>query len=132
MTTQHAKGTFEVDMKPLPFGEADGNGKLARMSLDKHFDGDLVGTGKGEMLSAMTEVKGSAGYVAIERVVGALKGRKGSFVFQHSATMNRGVPQLTIVVVPDSGTEELVGLTGTFQIDLKEGKHFYDFAYVLP
>ena len=128
----HAKGTFEVTLKPLPLENAGEAEKLARMSSDKKFDGDLIGTGKGEMLSAGTEVKGSAGYVALERVVGTLDGRKGSFVFQHSGTMNRGVPLLTIIVVPDSGTEGLTGITGTFQIEIKGGKHFYDFEYTLP
>ncbi len=132
MTAHHAKGTFEVSMQPLPLADADAGDKLARMSLDKRFAGDLVGTGKGEMLSAGTVTKGSAGYVAIEKVVGTLDGRKGSFVFQHSATMDRGTPQLTIVVVPDSGTEGLAGIKGTFRLEIKDGKHFYDFEYTLP
>jgi len=50
------------------------------MSIDKQFNGDLEATSKGEMLSAMTDVKGSAGYVAIERVSGTLHGRGGTFV----------------------------------------------------
>jgi hypothetical protein len=132
MTSHHAKGTFEVTMKPLTLGDAGASDKFARMSLDKQFAGDLVGTGKGEMLSAQTDVKGSAGYVAIEKVVGTLEGHKGTFVFQHSGTMNRGVPQLTITVVPDSGTEGLIGIAGTFRIEIKDSKHFYDFEYTLP
>jgi hypothetical protein len=83
------------------------------------------------MLSAGTNVKGSAGYVAIERVSGTLRGRKGSFVLQHSGTMTRGVPQLTITVVPDSGTGQLTGLTGKMNINIVDGKHFYDFEYAL-
>jgi hypothetical protein len=130
--SRHARGTFEVTVKPLPSVDTGADDKLARMSLDKQFAGDLVGTGKGEMLSAGTEVKGSAGYVAMEKVVGTLDGRNGSFILQHSATMNRGAPQLTITVVPDSGTEGLTGLAGRLQIDIKDGKHFYDFEYTLP
>ena len=130
--TYHAKGTFEVSMKPLSETDSSAGAKLGRMSIDKQFSGDLTGTGKGEMLSAVTEVKGSAGYVAIERVAGTLNGRKGSFVFQHSGTMNRGAPQLSITVVPDSGTDELSGIAGSFQINIVEGKHFYEFAYTLP
>ena len=84
------------------------------------------------MLSASTEVKGSAGYVAVERVNGTIAGRSGDFTLLHFATMNRRVPQLTIVVVPDSGTKGLVGLAGTFKIDIVNGKHFYDFEYSLP
>ena len=132
MTMHHAKGTFEVTLKPVPLADAGADNKLARMSIDKKFTGDLVGTSKGEMLSAGTDIKGSAGYVAIERVVGELAGRKGTFVMQHSGSMDRGVPQLSVTVVPDSGTEGLAGIKGTLQIEIKEGKHFYDFEYSLP
>jgi hypothetical protein len=132
MTNHHAKGTFEVTLKPLPLANAEAGEKLGRMSFNKQFAGDLAGTSTGEMLSAGTDVKGSAGYVAIERVIATLAGRKGSFVLQHSGTMDRGNPQSTIVVVPDSGTEELAGIAGNFRIDIKEGKHFYEFEYTLP
>jgi len=101
------------------------------MSIDKQIAGDLVGTTSGQMLSAMTDTKGSAGYVAIERVEGTLHGRRGSFVLQHTGTMNRGIPGLSVTVVPDSGTGELEGLQGEFKIILAEGKHNYEFAYVL-
>ena len=101
------------------------------MSIDKQFHGDLTGTGKGEMLSAMTAVEGSAGYVAIERVSGCLHGRTGSFVFQHVGIMNRGEQQLTITVVPDSGAGELVGISGSFTIDIVDGQHQYIFTYSL-
>jgi hypothetical protein len=84
------------------------------------------------MLSAMGNVQGSAGYVAIERVTGTLHGKRGSFVLQHTGTMDRGAPSLSIHVVPDSGTEELVGLTGSMQIQIEQGKHFYTFDYSLP
>jgi len=83
-------------------------------------------------LTAMTSVEGSAGYVAIERLTGALKGRKGSFVLQHTGTMNRSAQHLTISVVPDSGTEELTGLTGVMTIRIADGKHFYELEYTLP
>jgi hypothetical protein len=132
MQTHHAKGTFEVTLKPEGLANAEADPKLGRMSFNKQFTGDLVGTSRGEMLSARTEVKGSAGYVAIERVTGTLAGRKGSFVFQHSAVMDQGKPESTIVVVPDSGTEELTGIAGSFRIDIKEDKHFYEFEYTLP
>lgn len=127
-----AKGTFAVKVLPLNFeGQADGT-KLGRMSIDKEISGDLTATTKGQMLSAGTDVKGSAGYVAIERVEGTLNGRKGSFVLQHTGTMNRGAPSLSITVVPDSGTGDLVGLTGDFKIINAEGKHSYVFEYALP
>src|SRR5208283_4028345 len=103
----------------------------ARYSLDKQYHGDLEATAKGEMLSAMTDVKGSAGYVAIERVTGTLKGRSGSFVLQHTGTMTRGAPELTITVVPDSGSDQLVSLAGKMAIKIVDGKHSYDFEYVL-
>ena len=104
---------------------------LARMSIDKQFNGDLVATSKGEMLSAGTSVKGSAGYVAIERVIGTLGGRHGSFVLQHNGLMNRGAPQLTITIVPDSGTGELAGLSGSMAIIIADGKHYYELDYLL-
>ena len=132
MSTQ-AKGTFEVKMNPLMLSEKidDPNPMLARFSLDKKFSGDLKATSHGEMLSAGTSVNGSAGYVAIEKVTGSLDGLLGSFVLQHSATMTRGTPQLSITVVPDSGTDQLIGLAGKLEIDIEDGKHFYNFQYNL-
>ena len=127
-----ANGTFVVKLLPLTVeGQAEGT-KLGRMSIDKTISGDLVATSVGQMLSAMSEFKGSAGYVAIERVDGTLNGRKGTFVLQHSGTMNRGAPSLSVAVVPDSGTGELVGLIGDFKIIIAEGKHSYEFSYSLP
>jgi hypothetical protein len=130
--TQHARGQFGVKLIPQkPDNDVAQAANLGRMSIDKQFHGDLEATSKGEMIAAQTEVKGSAGYVAMERVSGTLKGRKGSFVLQHSATMNRGVPELSITVVPDSGTEELNGLAGKMNIIITEGKHSYEFDYML-
>lgn len=128
--TQHATGTFDVELLPQTDEKADPT--LGRMTLDKQFHGDIEGTSQGQMLTAMTATKGSAGYVAVERVTGTLKGRTGSFTLQHSGSMNRNTPQLTITVVPDSGTGQLEGITGTFTIKITEGKHFYDFDYTLP
>ena len=128
----HANGTFEVKLEPLAADDKAEGSTLSKMSIDKHFHGDLEGTSKGQMLSAMTHVKGSAGYVAMERVTGTLKGRTGSFVLQHSATMTRGVPELSITVVPDSGSGQLVGLSGKMDIKINQGKHSYDFEYTLP
>ena len=130
--TNRATGTFEVKLIPLaPYNQDEGL-PLGRLSIDKQFRGDLEATSKGEMLSAGTLVDGSAGYVAIERVTGTLHGRSGTFVLQHSGTMNRGAPSLTITVVPDSGTGELEGLAGTMSIDISDGKHAYTFDYTLP
>ena len=131
MTTR-AAGAFEVKLSPLPVYESAEGAMLARMSLDKEFKGDLTATSKGEMLSAGTSVKGSAGYVAIERVIGTLAGRRGSFVLQHNGVMNRGAPHLVITVVPDSGTGELAGLSGTMAIIIADGKHSYELDYSLP
>jgi hypothetical protein len=131
--TNHASGTFEVKLNPQkPDNEVSASANLGRLSIDKQFQGDLEATSKGEMLSAGTEVKGSAGYVAIERVTGALHGRSGSFILQHSGTMNRGVPQLSVTVVPDSGTEQLRGISGALAIKIEGGKHFYEFDFTLP
>jgi Protein of unknown function (DUF3224) len=130
--SEHAAGPFDVKVEAQ--GEADkGDGStLGRYSLDKQYHGDLEGTAKGTMLTAGTEVKGSAGYVAMERVTGTLKGRSGSFVLQHSATMTHGEPQLSITVVPDSGSGQLVGITGKMNIIVAAGKHSYEFEYSLP
>ena len=130
--TQHASGSFDVKLIPQkPDSDVAQAANLGRMSIDKQFHGDLEATSKGEMIAAQTEVKGSAGYVAMERVTGTLKGRKGSFVLQHNATMNRGVPELSITVVPDSGSHELQGLIGKMNIIISEGKHSYEFDYML-
>jgi hypothetical protein len=129
----HAHGTFEVKLTPQkPDNKEAESANLGRMSIDKQFSGDLEATSKGEMLSAMTDVKGSAGYVAIERVSGTLQGRSGTFVLQHSGTMTRGVPELSITVVPDSGTGQLAGLAGKMTIKIDAGKHFYEFDYTFP
>ena len=129
--TRHASGAFEVKLTPqVPENAADA--ALGRMTLDKQFHGDLEGTSKGQMLTGMTDVKGSAGYVAIERVSGTLHGKSGAFILQHSGTMTRGAQQLAITVVPDSGTGQLIGLTGKMAILITDGKHSYDFEYTLP
>jgi hypothetical protein len=128
----HASGTFEVRMTPQPAQDDVGDPGIGRMVLDKQFHGDLEATGKGQMLPAGTDVSGSAGYVALERVSGTLHGRSGTFALQHSGTMTRGTPQLSITVVPDSGCGELLGLTGTLAITITGGQHFYDFEYTLP
>jgi Protein of unknown function (DUF3224) len=125
-----ANGTFEVKLTPQkPDNKEAESANLGRMSIDKQFHGDLEGTSKGEMLSAMTDVKGSAGYVAIERVTGTLQGRSGTFVLQHNGTMTRGEPQLSVTVVPDSGTGELAGLSGKLTIRIDGKQHFYEFDY---
>lgn len=125
-----ASGTFEVKLNPLPPYNADEGAMLGRFSLDKQFHGGLQAASKGEMLSAGSAA-GSGGYVAIERVTGRLDGREGSFVLQHSGTMDRGAPRLAISVVPGSGTGELAGLAGTMAIDIAEGRHSYAFEYTL-
>ncbi len=122
----HTTGEFEVKIIPQTDREIP---MLARMTIDKQFHGGIEGSSQGQMLSAGTAVKESAGYVAIERVEGTLDGKKGSFVLQHTATMNRGVPSLTVTIVPDSGTDELTGISGSFNIRMEDGKHFYDLNY---
>ncbi len=127
-----AKGTFTVEMTPQAEPDAESGVTLRRMSLAKRYEGGLAATGRGEMLTALTPVQGSAGYVAIERVTGTLDGRAGSFVLQHTGTMDRAMQRLSITVVPDSGTGALAGLAGTLGIDIVDGKHHYEFAYTLP
>ena len=129
--TAKVTGPFEVKMTPQPWSESSTDQTLGRFLLDKQFHGDLEAVSQGQMLSAGTAEKGSAGYVAIERVSGSLSGRKGTFVLQHNAIMNRGVPELKILIVPDSGTGELTGISGTMNILRPDGKHSYEFEYTL-
>lgn len=123
----HAHGTFDVKLLPQPTEEKT----LSRMSIDKQFHGDLEAVSKGEMLAAMGNLKGSAGYVAMERVTGSLHGRTGTFVLQHSSTMTRGTPHQSITVVPDSGGDQLTGLTGSMTVIIADGKHSYEFEYTI-
>jgi Protein of unknown function (DUF3224) len=121
----HASGTFEVKLEP----QAPDASGLGRLTIDKVFRGALEGTSQGQMLAASTETPGSAGYVAMERVTGSLSGRSGTFLLQHSGTMNRGAASLSVTVVPDSGTAQLTGLSGTFMIDIVDKQHRYTFDY---
>ncbi|GAB2581492.1 DUF3224 domain-containing protein [Dyella jejuensis] len=126
-----ATGSFEVSLTPQTPTAGIEPANLGRMSINKQFHGELEANSLGEMLSAMGEVQGSAGYVAIERVTGTLHGKQGSFVLQHHGVMHRGAPQLSVIVVPDSGTEELAGLNGSMQIAIEQGDHTYVFDYEL-
>jgi len=125
-------GKFEVAMQPLDTYATGADGvKLGRMSIDKTFFGNLSAVSKGEMLNALSPVNGAAGYVAIEQVSGELEGKKGSFVLQHFGVMSSDERRLTLEVVPDSGTGELIGLTGKMDIRIEGGQHYYDFEYQL-
>ena len=131
-TTIQATGPFEVKLAPQTLSDVAAPSALGRLSIDKQFHGDLEATSRGEMLSAMGGVDGSAGYVALERVTGSLHGRRGSFVLQHSGSLNRGQQSLSIHVVPDTGTDELTGLAGTMRIVIGSlGEHSYAFDYTL-
>jgi len=130
--TARATGPFEVKLAPQPLSDVAAESGLGRLSLDKVFRGDLEATSRGEMLSAMGGVQGSAGYVALERVRGTLHGRHGTFALQHSGTMARGAPSLSVTVVPDSGTEQLEGLAGSMDIVIDGRAHSYVFDYTLP
>jgi hypothetical protein len=128
--THHAKGIFDVKTTPVAMDEQPPAATLGRFTLDKQFHGDLEGTSKGEMLTAgRVAERGSGGYVAIERVNGTLHGRAGSFALQHTGSMAPGALQLTITVVPDTGTDELAGLAGQMTIDFSGGGHAYDLEY---
>ena len=131
MTTR-ASGTFEVKLAPQALADSAADQTLGRMSIDKIFEGDLKGTAKGEMLTALTGIKNSAGYVAIERVSGTLQGRSGTFVLQHTGTMTRGTQSLSVTIVPDSGTGGLTGIAGKMDIRIEPGKHVYELDYTIP
>ena len=126
-----ARGTFDVTLAPLAIADSAAASTLGRMSIDKRFHGDLEAASTGEMLTASTAVKDSAAYVAIERVAGTLHGRSGTFVLQHTGVMTRGDGQLTVAVVPDSGTDDLEGLVGTMSITIVGREHSSDFEYAL-
>jgi hypothetical protein len=129
VSVPRAAGTFEVKLTPQSTGSA--GDAVGRFAIDKRFGGDLTGSSKGEMLSAGSPAKGSAGYVAMEYVTATLAGREGTFVLQHTATMHRGANQLSIHVVPQSGRDGLAGLSGTLAIVIADGKHSYEFDYEL-
>ena len=132
----HATGAFEVKATPQPQDDKVGDPTVGRLALDKTFHGDLEATSKGQMLTASTETKAYAGYVAIERVSGTLRTaagpRTGTFALQHTGTLNRGVPEMSVTVVPDSGTGQLVSLAGKMTINIADGKHSSDFEFTLP
>jgi len=133
VVTTRATGTFEVKLSPLAVDDSSLSGVLGRIAIEKDYTGDLEGTSKGEMLTGTTAVKSSAGYVAVERVRGTLLGKTGTFILQHAGTMTRGVTVLSVTVVPDSGTGQLVGLTGSMSITITpDGRHSYDFNFTLP
>jgi hypothetical protein len=132
--TLHAAGAFDAKTTPLPADDVTGGAgaNIGRYALDKQYHGDLEATAKGEMLGAGDPSKGTAGYVAMERVTGTLHGRSGSFALQHSGTMEQGKFQLTVTVVPGSGTGGFAGIAGTMTIVITNGKHSYTFDYTLP
>lgn len=127
--THEAHGTFTVDIQPLTPPPAEG---LGRFSINKQIHGDLEAASKGEMFSGGDPKQGAAGYVAIEVVTGTIAGKHGSFALQQMATLDGNGPNLSVVVVPGSGTDELQGIAGTFTIRIEKGEHLYDFEYTLP
>jgi hypothetical protein len=128
--TNHAKGTFEVKMTPLEDKTLEAG--IGRMNDDKQLHGDIEGTGKSQMLYAYGDKKESGAYVAIEKISGTLNGRKGTFILYHAGSMTAAGQEMNIYVVPDSGTDELTGISGKFNIIITDGKHSYDFEYTLP
>jgi hypothetical protein len=129
---RQACGTFDVALAPLPFENVTDDAMMQRRSIDKTFHGALDGRSRGQMLSVGTATAGSAVYVAVERVEAMLDGRSGTFSLHHTGIMNRGAPTLAIAVVPDSGTGDLTGITGTMTIDIRDKRHYYTFDYELP
>jgi hypothetical protein len=133
--TMHAKGTFVVKVNPVDASAVAQGAGVGRMTIDKTFSGDLEGTSKGEMLTGATEATGAMAYVAMERVTGKLNGRSGSFLLMHNASMLKSDPasgKMQITVVPQSGTDELAGMSGKLTIIIEAGKHSYDLEYELP
>ena len=131
MAAKIAKGTFDVKITPLPVEANVGDPAIGRLSMVKQFEGEMKGTSKGQMLGIGTEVEGSGGYVAAERFIGTLGGRKGAFSLQHTGTMQGGKFEMNVAIVPDSGTDGLAGISGKMKIILEKGKHFYELEYSL-
>lgn len=131
-STQQARGTFVVSITPQSSDGTPEDTVLGRMSIAKTFSGDIAGTSTGEMLTAMTGTKGSAVYVAVERVRGSIGGREGAFALHHQGISDRGEQQLSIMVVPDSGSGALTGLTGSMSLVIANGVHSYELTYRLP
>jgi Protein of unknown function (DUF3224) len=131
----HAKGTFVVKISPTDVSALGQEAGIGRMTIDKTFSGDIEGTSKGEMLTGGTDSTGAMAYVALERVTGKLNGRSGSFLLMHNASMLKSDPasgMLQVTVVPQSGTDELSGLSGKLTITIEGGKHSFDLEYELP
>ena len=128
---KHAKGTFEVKVTPMAEEPNVGDPMIGRLALDKQYSGGLSGNSKGQMLGISTTIKESGGYVAAERFTGTLDGKKGSFSLQHSGTMQGGKFELNVSVVPDSGTDQLTGISGKMKIIIEGGKHFYELEYTI-
>ena len=126
-----ARGTFDVKVTPLPPDDAAA-GPFGRLLLDKQFQGDLAGVSKGQMMAAQTSIPGSGAYVAFEQFTGTLGGKRGSFMLMHRGTMQAGDYKMDVTVVPDSGTEELTGISGKMTIIIEGKKHSYDFLYSMP
>ena len=124
-------GEFTVKMNPETMSDVAADSGVGRMSLDKRYHGALDAAGKGEMLAYMDRALMSGAYLALERVEGVLEGRRGSFLLHHTGVMERGAPSLAVSVVPDSGRDELAGLSGKLNIRIEGGKHYYDFDYAL-
>ena len=129
MVSKIAAGRFEVKLELQTASELSENAGIGRRTLSKTFEGDLQGVSCGEMMTVMTAVQGSMAYVALEKFSGSLGALNGSFIMQHSSQMVRGVPYQSIQVVPDSGTEQFIGLFGDMTIDIRNGEHFYIFKY---
>lgn len=132
MTARQAAGAFDVTVTPQPAETGVGDESIGRMALSKQFHGDLQASALGQMLATRTATPGSAAYVALDRVTGSLHGLQGSFSLHHSGSMDRGVPTLDIVIVPDSGTDALAGISGRLRIRIEGGRHFYELDYELP
>jgi hypothetical protein len=131
VTVHHAVGTFDVKVTPVTPAAGAPENPISELSLDKQFHGALEATSKGTMLASGNPAKGAGGYVAMEKVTGTLDGRKGSFVLQHTGTMKGGTAEMSVTVVPDSGTDALTGIAGKMTIQIAGGKHSYDFEYTL-
>lgn len=115
---QRVNATFRITgWDDQPYDEIEDGPKLTRTKVTKVFEGDVEGASSLEYLMVQRPA-GSAAFVGVERVVGRLGGRSGSFVLQHTGTFADGVARDSYEVVSGSGTGDLRGLRGGGSYDL--------------
>ncbi len=111
-----------------PYNEVPGELKLTRSSVAYSYQGEIEGESTLDYLMVYRE-DGSGNFVGLERIIGRVSGRSGSFVLQHSGTFTKQGVQGAVFVVPQSGTGALVSLRGEGKIDLSGHAERYPMTF---